>query len=160
MASHEQCSLDRTAQKRYGDTLVGEGASAHLGDVSHYSQDVNIHGGLHLHYASPVPLQAIAAAGKVIEFLDVIDRLLRLGRQLDRNPTAASRQDIQNITNLLKDLQSTFTGLGGAENGDILQQPGIVGQLETVVIGSRTCTNYLRGFEILSGPFSRMATNF
>lgn len=43
----QRSSLD--AQKHYGETIVKDAAYAHLGDIW---QEVNVHGGLHLHLAA------------------------------------------------------------------------------------------------------------
>ena len=63
MDKHSKCSTEQGAGKNFGDTTFGNGAKAHLGDVSHQSQDVNIHGGIHINVGGALPLQAITAAG-------------------------------------------------------------------------------------------------
>ena len=100
----------RSVAKNYGRTSVGEGSSAHLGDVLRHSQDVTINGGLHLHYASPMPMQAVAMAGKVMEFLDVVDKMLKLGRTIVQSLTV-NHESAQDLANLLMSLQPAYKGL-------------------------------------------------
>lgn len=99
-------STGSAKSKSFGDTTVEPGASAHLGDVSN---DLNIHGGLHLHFASP--LETIALAGRVTELLDVSNKLLQLGSWLEEPTTESSHQDVTKLVALLKSLSSIVSRL-------------------------------------------------
>jgi len=128
-ASGDQTSMAVTS-KSYGNVTVGSGASAVLGDVS---KDVNIHGGLHLHY--PSPLEAIAVAGKVTEFLDVSDKLLRLGCWLEEPSTVPTDEDAKRLLDLLTNLSYSISQLGFTQDGGSNSETGPV---QTQVITNST----------------------
>ena len=73
---HEQTDSEAFS-KRYGDTVLRKDASARLGDIS---QDVNFNGGVHLHIHPR--LDQVAAAGVIVELVQVSKQLLAFGKAL------------------------------------------------------------------------------
>lgn len=80
---HEPMNSTNADGKSYGNTTLEGSASAHLGDINKTSQDWNIHGDVHVHYAAPLPLAAVGAAGRIIDLFEIIDRIVVIGTQLD-----------------------------------------------------------------------------
>lgn len=81
--------------KSYGDTHIGNGAHAHLGDV-------NINGGLHLHFHSA--LSILTATDCVAQFLELNSSLLTTGPRLSDGEASTLQTEIAQIFDLLRTL--------------------------------------------------------
>ena len=88
--------------KSYGHTTIGNGARAHLGDVS---QDLNIHGGVHIHVHGHL-WDVISVTDEVIQLLHFYTDVLRLGIRLRYDNKYAQWSDVVNLRDFLLNLPS------------------------------------------------------
>lgn len=101
--------MSRRFGKCYGDTVVDGNARVQLGDISNVSHDVNVQGGLHLHFHPR--LGEIAEATTIIEFLQVCKDLVALdsarvkGKIKDHNLAEALEQCLRWLRHVLNRLR-------------------------------------------------------
>jgi len=88
--------------KSYGHTTIGNGARAHLGDVS---QDLNILGGVHIHMHDHL-WNVVSVTDEMIQLLHFYTNVLRLGLRLRHDNKYVQWSDVVNLRDFLLNLPS------------------------------------------------------